>query len=171
MYLRPHPEERALPAAHLRCRVRASRRMAASPALRPSFETLASQAPPAITAKPLRRDEVSILHRIIRRDDAMSAPYSIPRPNLFDFGKPFGGRRPASARLPRQSASSLMVALNSRPAESFQVRPSLASKVAISDNPPSLYFCRRTPRPRAISGTWSIGHSTIFLLSPMSATV
>src|SRR5713226_7429348 len=81
------------------------------------------------------------------------APYSIPRPNLFDFGKPFGGRRPASARLPRQSASSLIVALNSRPAESFQVRPSLASNVAISDNPPSLYFCRRTPRPRAISGT------------------
>ena len=37
------------------------------------------------------------------------APYSTPRPNLFDFGKPFGGRRPASARLPRQSASSLIV--------------------------------------------------------------
>ena len=30
IYLRPHPEERALPAAHLRCPVRASRRMAAS---------------------------------------------------------------------------------------------------------------------------------------------
>src|SRR5450432_3005357 len=45
IYLRPHPEERALPAAHLRCPVRASRRMTASPALRPSFETLASQAP------------------------------------------------------------------------------------------------------------------------------
>ena len=71
------------------------------------------------------------------------------RPNLFDFGKPFGGKRPASARLPRQSASSLMLAENSRPAESFQVRSCLESKVVTSDNPPSRYFCRRTPRPRA----------------------
>jgi hypothetical protein len=44
-YLRPHPEQRALPAAHLRCPVRASRRIAASPVLHPSFETLAPQAP------------------------------------------------------------------------------------------------------------------------------
>src|SRR5450631_1540297 len=77
MYLRPHPEERALPAAHLRCRVRASRRMAASPALRPSFETLASQAPPAITAKPLRRDEVSILRRLECRGTGISVQSTI----------------------------------------------------------------------------------------------
>jgi hypothetical protein len=65
-------KEPALPAAHSRCPVRASRRMAASPVLHPSFDTLAEfiigprfartrwQAPPAITAEPLRGDEVRI---------------------------------------------------------------------------------------------------------------
>src|SRR4051794_23158264 len=89
----------------------------------------------------------------------LSPDYPIPLPNLFDFGNPFGGRRPASAREPFHSASSFMVAENSRPAESFQVRPVLASNTAMSERPPSLYFCRRTPRPRAISGTWSSGNT------------
>src|ERR1700743_1539594 len=79
-------------------------------------------------------------------------PYSTPRPNLFDFGRPCA-RRPASARLPRQSASSLAVMLWSRPAPSFQARPALESKVVTSDSAALLYFCNRTPRPRAISGT------------------
>src|ERR1700730_3135857 len=105
------------------------------------------------------------LHRSLEpcatTDEAPSAGlrgvgYTTPRPNLLDFGNPFGGSRPASARLPRHSASSFMVAENSRPAESRQVNPSLATKVVTSDSPPSLYFCSRTPRPRAISGTWSI---------------
>ncbi len=97
--------------------------------------------------------------------------YTMVLPNLFDFGKPFGGSRPASARLPRQSASSLLVALNSRLAESRQVRPSLATKVTMSERPPSLYFCSRTPRPRAISGTWSSGKISILRLSPITAMV
>src|SRR5258708_17220958 len=78
--------------------------------------------------------------------------YSTPRRNLFDFGRP-PARRPASARLPRQSASSFQLMLCSRPAESFQVSPLLDSKVATSDSFALVYFCRRTPRPRAISGT------------------
>src|SRR6266702_2668118 len=36
--------------------------------------------------------------------------YSITRPNLFDFGKPFGGRRPASARVPCHSPSTSVIA-------------------------------------------------------------
>src|ERR1700716_4270370 len=116
-----------------------------------------------------KKEDVDARHKAGHDDRGLL--YSTPLPNLFDFGKPFGGRRPASARLPRQSASSLIVAENSRPAESFQVRPSLASNVVMSDNPPSRYFCRRTPRPRAISGTWSIGNSSILRLSPMTATV
>lgn len=64
--------------------------------------------------------------------------YAIPHPNLFDFGNPFGGSRPASARLPRHSANSFMVALNSRPAESRHFMPSLALKTVTSDSPPSL---------------------------------
>src|SRR5580692_11249012 len=96
--------------------------------------------------------------------------YSIDRPNLLDFGKPCA-RRPASARLPRQSASSLSVMLCSRPAESFQESPLLESKVATSDSEALVYFCKRTPRPRAISGTWSIGKTTILWLVPITATV
>src|SRR5258708_10956335 len=41
----PHPEERALPAAHLRCPVARLEGWPRVHALRPSFETLASQAP------------------------------------------------------------------------------------------------------------------------------
>ena len=78
--------------------------------------------------------------------------YSTPRKNLFDFGRP-PARRPASARLPRQSANSFQLMLCSRPAESFHVRPALESNTATSDNLALEYFCRRTPRPRAISGT------------------
>src|SRR3984885_5672983 len=55
---------------------------------------------------------------------AASRPYSTPRKNLFDFGRPCA-RRPASARLPRQSVNSLGLIACSRPAESFQVRPVL----------------------------------------------
>src|SRR6202012_520573 len=89
--------------------------------------------------------------------------YSTALPNLFDFGRPCA-RRPASARLPRQSDNSFMVMLCSRPDESFHVRPALASNTATSDNSALRYFCRRTPRPRAISGTWSIGKITILWL-------
>src|SRR5712671_3937826 len=96
--------------------------------------------------------------------------YSTPRPNLFDFGKPCA-RRPASARLPRQSDNSFIVMLCSRPAESLQVRPALESNTATSDSEALVYFCSRTPRPRAISGTWSIGNSTILWLVPIAATV
>ena len=42
--------------------------------------------------------------------------------NRLFFGKPFGGRRPASARLPTHSARSVTVQV--RPEESTQVRPS-----------------------------------------------
>src|ERR1700759_5880705 len=94
--------------------------------------------------------------------------YSTPRKNLFDFGKPCASR-PASARLPRQSANSFQLIAWSRPAESFQLRPALESNVATSDSAALVYFCRRTPRPRAISGTWSIGKITILWLVPMTA--
>src|SRR5207244_12934027 len=70
---------------------------------------------------------------LFRSTASGTRPYSTPRPNLFDFGNPFGGRRPASARLPCQSDNSFMVALNSRPAESFQLSPVLASNTATSD--------------------------------------
>ena len=78
--------------------------------------------------------------------------YSTPLRNLFDFGRPWA-RRPASARLPRQSDNSFQLMLCSRPDESFQVSPALESKVATSDSAALVYFCSRTPRPRAISGT------------------
>src|SRR3989440_4055850 len=97
-------------------------------------------------------------------------PYSTPFKNLFDFGRPCA-RRPASARLPRQSDNSLALMLCSRPAESFQVNPALSSNTATSDNLALEYFCSRTPRPRAISGTWSSGNSTILWLVPITATV
>src|SRR3954453_4530601 len=58
--------------------------------------------------------------------------------NLLLRGKPFGGSRPASARLPRQSASSFSVSEKVRPDASLHVRPSLAGKVFTSDSPPSL---------------------------------
>jgi len=74
-------------------------------------------------------------------------------PNLLVFGKPLGARRPASARLPRQSASSFSVRLKARPAESVQPKPFSTSKVLMSESPPSLWRCSRTPRPRVISGT------------------
>src|ERR1700751_368555 len=86
--------------------------------------------------------------------------YSTGLPNLFDFGRP-SAIRPASARLPFQLASSFMDLLWSRPAPSFQVRPSLESKVVTSDSLAEVYFCRRTQRPRAISGTWSRPNTTI----------
>ena len=59
-------------------------------------------------------------------------------PNLFDRGNPLGATRPASARLPRQSASSFMLRVNARPAESVHDSPWPASKVLMSDRPPSL---------------------------------
>ena len=61
-----------------------------------------------------------------------------PHPNLFDFGKPFGGRRPASARLPIQSRRSSLATVQVRPEVSFQVRPSLSLKTLASETPPSL---------------------------------
>src|SRR3979490_1796001 len=55
--------------------------------------------------------------------------------NLLLRGNPFGARRPASARLPRQSASSLSVSEKARPAPSAQVSPSAPLKVFTSDSP------------------------------------
>jgi hypothetical protein len=50
--------------------------------------------------------------------------FGFPQPNRLFLGKPFGGRRPASARLPVQSRRSSAETLKLRPAESFQVNPS-----------------------------------------------
>jgi hypothetical protein len=58
--------------------------------------------------------------------------------NLLLRGNPFGANRPASARLPRQSASSFMVSEKVRSEASFQVSPSAALKVFTSESPPSL---------------------------------
>src|SRR3981189_1732177 len=54
--LRPHPEERALPAAHLRCPVRASRRMAASTC----FASILRDA----SLRDAPQDEVGDFHRL-----------------------------------------------------------------------------------------------------------
>src|SRR5215470_12855067 len=63
-------------------------------------------------------------------DYSLTAPFPpTGPPNRFVRGKPFGATRPASARLPFQSASSLRVSENARPAVSVQVRPSAALKV------------------------------------------
>ena len=59
-------------------------------------------------------------------------------PNLFDFGKPLGGRRPASARFATQSRRSSLATVQVRPAVSFQVRPSFSLKTLASETPPSL---------------------------------
>jgi hypothetical protein len=67
-----------------------------------------------------------------------SAPRSDVHANLLERGKPLGAMRPASARLPCQSASSFMERVNSRPAVSVQVSPSAALKVLRSESPPSL---------------------------------
>src|SRR3954465_1981797 len=95
--------------------------------------------------------------------------YSIGFRNLFDFGSPCA-IRPASARLPRKSARSFQLSAWSRPAESFQVSPAFCSNVATSESWALVYFCSRTPRPRAISGTWSSGKTTILWLVPITAT-
>src|SRR5260370_1408459 len=58
--------------------------------------------------------------------------------NRLLFGKPLGGRRPASARLPIHSLSSGLATVNVRPAESRQVRPSAMAKTLASETPPSL---------------------------------
>ena len=73
------------------------------------------------------------------------------------------------ARLPRQSESSFQLRLCSRPANS-QVRPAFDSSVATSDSEALVYFCSLTPRPRAISGTWSSGNTSSLRLSPITAT-
>ena len=57
-------------------------------------------------------------------------------PKLFDLGKPLGGKRPACARTPHQSLSSVNVKV--RPAESVQVRPSFFLKTLASARPPCL---------------------------------
>ena len=58
--------------------------------------------------------------------------------NRLLFGKPLGGRRPASARLPIHSLSSGRATVKVRPAESRHVRPSASAKTFASDMPPSL---------------------------------
>ena len=58
--------------------------------------------------------------------------------NRLVFGKPFGGRRPASARLPIHSLSSGLATVKVRPAESRQVRPSAMAKTLASEILPSL---------------------------------
>src|SRR5690606_9898279 len=74
-------------------------------------------------------------------------------PNRLFRGNPVGATRPAWARSPTQSARSAMDLLKFRPEESVQVSPVAASKDLRSERRPSLYFCRRTPLPRLISGT------------------
>src|ERR1700745_1700760 len=59
-------------------------------------------------------------------------------PSVLVFGKPLGASRPASARLPRQSASSLSESENARPAPSSHAQPCAAAKVFTSERPPSL---------------------------------
>src|SRR5262249_45894360 len=58
--------------------------------------------------------------------------------NVLERGNPFGANRPASARLPRQSASSLSMSVNARPAVSVHDRPCSAINVLRSLRPPSL---------------------------------
>ncbi len=58
--------------------------------------------------------------------------------NLLVFGKPLGGRRPASARFPIHSLRSALATVKVRPAESRQVRPSAMAKTLASETPPSL---------------------------------
>src|SRR5204863_8296193 len=70
--------------------------------------------------------------------DSVALPFSGNRSNRLILGKPFGASRPASARLLRQSASSLSESVKVRSAVSTQVRPSAALNVLMSDNPPSL---------------------------------
>src|SRR5262249_20809240 len=65
-------------------------------------------------------------------------PVSGGRPNLLFWGKRSGLIRPASARFPRQGASSFKDRAYVRLAESTQVSPSSALKVFTSDRPPSL---------------------------------
>jgi hypothetical protein len=81
-----------------------------------------------------------------------------------------GGSLPASARLPIHSKRSACDTVQVRSEESFQVRPSASVKVGQSAMPPSLYFCRRTPLPRAISGTWFSGKTSSLRFSPTIAT-
>src|SRR5210317_1859485 len=70
-------------------------------------------------------------------------------------GNPRGAIRPALARLPIHSTSSAASTTRFRPAGSFQDKPSSRINVVASDRPPSLYFCKRTPLPRPISGSSS----------------
>src|SRR5262249_13676978 len=78
-----------------------------------------------------------------RPDDAphvpsWPAPLAGLAPNLLERGKPFGARRPASARLPRQSASSFRVSVKVRSAASTHESPSAPLNVLTSERPPSL---------------------------------
>ena len=66
------------------------------------------------------------------------APERRFHPKRLFLGKPFGGRRPASARLPIQSRRSAFSTVQVRPDESFQVRPSFMAKTLPSETPPSL---------------------------------
>src|ERR1700691_257249 len=69
---------------------------------------------------------------------SLPLPFSTRRPNFRLVRKRSGLTLPASPRLPRQGASSLIDSLKLRPAESIQVKPSFALKVVMSDSPPSL---------------------------------
>src|SRR6267143_2041822 len=109
------------------------------------------------TCGDLRKKAPAVIPLNMRRPAHADGVYQSPSetfplvgvaPNLLLRGNPFGARRPASARLPRQSASSLRANVNDRPALSIQVSPSSALKVLRSDSPPSLNRCKRTPRPR-----------------------
>src|SRR5579871_574211 len=61
-----------------------------------------------------------------------------PHANLLLFGNPLGASRPASARLPRQSRSSVLGSFWVRPAGSSQVRPASSLKTLASESLPSL---------------------------------
>src|SRR5215204_4429668 len=60
-----------------------------------------------------------------------------PHPNLLFCGNPFGGKRPASARLPSQSLSSSLLNVRVRSDDCLQARPSASVNTLASETPPS----------------------------------
>jgi hypothetical protein len=74
----------------------------------------------------------------IRAAKRARGPFRRQPSNRLFFGKPLGGRRPASARLPIHSLSSGLPTVNVRPAESRHVSPSAMAKTRASEMPPSL---------------------------------
>ena len=115
--------------ATLRMRLRLSGTMVEG-ALRADERREASQASPKATVSAGKIASFRKAWPIVLQE-----PYPA---NRLLLGKPLGGRRPASARLPIQSLRSALATVKVRPAESVQVRPSARLKTFASDMPPSL---------------------------------